>query len=163
MGAVRMRVQTADKNFTSNPHHSSPSVNILWSEKLRVCKKHIHQDTSNPWFCPKNKSIIHNPSEKVSLLLIHQHICLALFWTVLSYIFVPWSGANYCGVFISCFDSHSDGTHSLQRIHWWASDVTLLFFFQICSNKQIGWIIPLIYYVSTQTRQLAKTFIITVL
>ncbi len=28
MGAVRMRVQTADKN----PHHSSPSLNILWSE-----------------------------------------------------------------------------------------------------------------------------------
>ncbi len=26
MGAVR--VQTADKNITSNPHHSSPSVNV---------------------------------------------------------------------------------------------------------------------------------------
>ncbi len=25
---------------------------------------------------------------------------------------------NYCDVFISCLDSHSDGTHSLQRIHW---------------------------------------------
>ncbi len=35
MGAVRMRVQTADKN----PHHSSTSVNILWIQKLRVCKK----------------------------------------------------------------------------------------------------------------------------
>ncbi len=30
---------------------------------------------------------------------------------------------DYCDVFISCLDSHSDGTHSLQRIHWWASDV----------------------------------------
>ncbi len=28
-----------------------------------------------------------------------------------------------CGVFISCLDSISDGTHSLQSIHWWASDV----------------------------------------
>ncbi len=27
---------------------------------------------------------------------------------------------DYCDVFISCLDSHSDGTHSLQRIHWWA-------------------------------------------
>ncbi len=26
---------------------------------------------------------------------------------------------------ISCLDSHSDGTHSLQRIHWWASNVML--------------------------------------
>ncbi len=25
---------------------------------------------------------------------------------------------DYCDVFISCLDSHSDGTHSLQRIHW---------------------------------------------
>ncbi len=29
MGAVRMRVQTADKNITSNLHHSSPSINVL--------------------------------------------------------------------------------------------------------------------------------------
>ncbi len=27
-----------------------------------------------------------------------------------------------CDVFISSLDSHSDGTHSLQSIHWWASD-----------------------------------------
>ncbi len=30
---------------------------------------------------------------------------------------------DYCDVFISCLDSHSDGTHSLQMIHYWASDV----------------------------------------
>ncbi len=28
---------------------------------------------------------------------------------------------------VLCLDSHSDGTHSLQRIHWWASDVMLHF------------------------------------
>ncbi len=28
---------------------------------------------------------------------------------------------DYCDVFISCLDFHSVGTHSLQRIHWWAS------------------------------------------
>ncbi len=32
---------------------------------------------------------------------------------------------NY--VFIHFLDSHSDGTHSLQRIHWWDSDVMLNF------------------------------------
>ncbi len=32
---------------------------------------------------------------------------------------------DYCDVFISCLTSHSDGTHSLQRIHWWVSDVLL--------------------------------------
>ncbi len=30
-----------------------------------------------------------------------------------------------CDVFISCLNSHSDGTHSLQMIHWWASDAML--------------------------------------
>ncbi len=36
-------------------------------------------------------------------------------------------GVDYCDVFISRLDSHSDGTHSLQRVHWWASDVMLHF------------------------------------
>ncbi len=31
-------------------------------------------------------------------------------------LFTP-HGVDYCDVFISCLDSHSDGTHSLQRIH----------------------------------------------
>ncbi len=28
--------------YTSNPHHSSPSINLLWIEKLCVCKKQLH-------------------------------------------------------------------------------------------------------------------------
>ncbi len=33
---------------------------------------------------------------------------------------LEWCGllVDYCDVFISCLDSHSDGTHSLQMIHW---------------------------------------------
>ncbi len=48
-----------------------------------------------------------------------------------------------CDVFISCLDSHSDGTHSLQRIHWWASDVMLHFSKSFLIKKQthlhLGW------------------------
>ncbi len=42
---------------------------------------------------------------------------------------LEWCGllVDYCDVFISCLDSHSDGTHSLQRIHCWASDGKLNF------------------------------------
>ncbi len=29
---------------------------------------------------------------------------------------------NYRNVFTRCLDSHYDGTQSLKRIHWWASD-----------------------------------------
>ncbi len=32
---------------------------------------------------------------------------------------------DYCDVLVSCLDSHSGSTHSLQIIHWWASDVML--------------------------------------
>ncbi len=35
------------KTSTSNPHDSSPSINILWSEKLRVYKKQIHWGVFN--------------------------------------------------------------------------------------------------------------------
>ncbi len=45
--------------------------------------------------------------------------------------------------FISRLDSHSDGTHSLQRIHWWASDIMLHFFKSVQMKKQtplhFGW------------------------
>ncbi len=50
---------------------------------------------------------------------------------------LEWCGllVDYCDVFISCLDSHSDGTHSLQRIHWWASDI-MLNFSKICSDDE---------------------------
>ncbi len=59
MGAVRMTVQTADKN---NPHDSSPSINVR-SEKLRLCKKQIHHKdivTIQTATSGQNESIIHN-------------------------------------------------------------------------------------------------------
>ncbi len=42
---------------------------------------------------------------------------------------LEWCGllVDYCDVFISCLDSHSDGTHSLQSIHCWDSDAMLHF------------------------------------
>ncbi len=86
MGAVRMRVQTADKNITIQIHMTySPSVNVLWNEKLAVCKK---QSIFNRLF---NSLTGFNVffSEKVHPLLsshikIHQHICLEMFWTALA-------------------------------------------------------------------------------
>ncbi len=52
---------------------------------------------------------------------------------------LEWCGflVDYCGVFISCLDSHSDGTHSLQRIHWWASDIMLHFFKSVLMKSNI--------------------------
>ncbi len=49
---------------------------------------------------------------------------------------------NYCDVFISCLDSYSDGTHSLQRIHWWTSDLMTLQWKEIrcCCWTAVWWI-----------------------
>ncbi len=46
----------------------------------------------------------------------------------------------YCDVFISCLKSHFDGTHSLQMIHWWASDVMIHFFKPVLINSSTSWI-----------------------
>ncbi len=42
---------------------------------------------------------------------------------------LEWCGllVDYRDVFIRCLNSHSDGTHSLQRIHWRTTDVMLHF------------------------------------
>ncbi len=43
---------------------------------------------------------------------------------------MDWSGVDYLCIivmFLSAVWTHSDGTHSLQTIHYWASDVTLHF------------------------------------
>ncbi len=44
------------------------------------------------------------------------------------------NGLEWCGLivmFLSTVWAHSDGTHSLQRIHWWTSNVNVVSF---CSN-----------------------------
>ncbi len=42
-------------------------------------------------------------------------------------------------VFISSLDSHSDGTHSLQRIHWWSDGKWCCAnIFQICTDEEIN-------------------------
>ncbi len=58
---------------------------------------------------------------------------------------LEWCGllVDYYNVIISRLDFHSDGTHSLQRIHWWASDLMLNFSKSVPMNKQtrlhLGW------------------------
>ncbi len=70
MGAVRLRVQTADKNITII--HTTPTITVLWSQKVCVCKKHINHE----YVC-NFKSIIHKAcsSWKSCLFLIRREIC----------------------------------------------------------------------------------------
>ncbi len=49
---------------------------------------------------------------------------------------------DYSDVFITRLDFHSDGTHSLQSIHWWASDAMLNFAFYVSmkKNSSTSWV-----------------------
>ncbi len=53
---------------------------------------------------------------------------------------LEWCGllVDYCDVFISCLDSHSDGTHSLQSIHCWDTDAETHFYSQTLHNALIS-------------------------
>ncbi len=60
------------------------------------------------------QSIVHNnASSSEYKLYSHMNMHLSLRKTL-----TDWCSVDYCDVFISCLDSHSDGTHSLQRIYW---------------------------------------------
>ncbi len=96
MGTVRMRVQTADKNNLQVIHTTPVHQLTSWEDKscMFVRNKYIVKIFLSLDLCfrIKYEFIIHNnayTSEKVNLLLssfikTHPHICLELFWTVLS-------------------------------------------------------------------------------
>ncbi len=73
---------------------------------------------------------------------------------------------DYCGVFISCLDCHIDGTHSLKRIHLWASDVMLqiyiyIFFFFLYSDSQSSLMLfwtPLLLYEQNSSTVESKSY-----
>ncbi len=56
-----------------------------------------------------------------------------------------WTLVDYSWIIVMFLsaDAHSDGTHSLQRIHWWARDVMLHFSKSVLMKKQphlpLGW------------------------
>ncbi len=70
MGAVRMRVQTADKNITII--HTTPSVKVLWSQKQHVCKKQIYNKHNFNF-----KSLLKSsPLSIIVLSLVKRSFCL---------------------------------------------------------------------------------------
>ncbi len=148
MGAARMRVQTADKKHHNNPHHSSPSVNVLWSNKMHVYKSPLFIILLSP---VKKQSYlyeerymhrsntIYQQNEDNRDGRFHWRKCWYGLWTRILAAFhftrcqlMNWSGVDYCDVFISCLDSHSNGTHSLQRFVMWSNAI----FLQICSHEE---------------------------
>ncbi len=65
-------------------------------------------------------------------LFFYKHAFFYFFTTEIKRL--EWCGLLWC--FISCLDSHYDGTHSLQRINWWARYVMLHFSKSVLMKKQ---------------------------
>ncbi len=52
---------------------------------------------------------------------------------------MDWSGVDYCDVFISCLDSHSDGTHSLRMQNWYKiSNIRITNLFKVHPKNKTG-------------------------
>ncbi len=135
-----------------------------WQERMYIYKWHEVDKTKHEIFCVH---IVCNEIQvKVNLEIatfffyLRFPYCPNFFWFGVVDLFLTnmqlftayyinwWTGVVWitCGLlwrFISCLDSHSDGTHSLQRIHWWASNIMLHFSQSFPMKKQTylhpGW------------------------
>ncbi len=144
MGAVRMRVQTADKNITiihTTPVHQLMSwedkswnkssikmfltsnhcstVNGAWSAQISLLiqtRWHFHwrKRYYGLWTLARFSDYFSKSNFKDFFLLSSPDVN---WWTGVVWIIV---------MFLS--DSHSDGTHSLQSIHCWDTDVETHFY-----------------------------------
>ncbi len=152
MGAVRMRVQTTEKNDLQVIDNSSPSIDFLWRKKVNLFNKIIHHwDVFNfKPFLPA-KIVLHpyfNVRGQQGMGFVHWKKCYnrqyflseATSWKNCATTnttfnctrcwLMDWSNVDYLWIImmlLSAVWTHSDGTHSLQMIHLWASDVMLNF------------------------------------
>ncbi len=92
------------------------TATALWSQfsieklsDLAVCQL-------KKWLIKKGIALL----KEALLWYLDWYIGLKPWFTLVMWIII----IDYCDVFISCLDSHSDGTHS-QHCHRWASDVML--------------------------------------
>ncbi len=126
---------------TRNPHDSNLSINILWNEKLCISLEKAILWIEDLHFSQKQPFEVKN-------------ILMDLFLTN-TQLFA------YCNVFISCLDFDSDGTHSPQMIHWWASDVMLNFSksapVQKTTHLNLGW--PEAEYIFSKFSFLGEPFL----
>ncbi len=112
------------KKQINNPHHSSPSVHVLWSKYLCLQEKNAslkYVFTLNSCSNTNPLSIILLPPMKMSSCLNQERIMhKSSVYTCTSETIQKSSKQMF---FINCLNSHSDGTHSLQRT-------------QICSDEK---------------------------
>ncbi len=131
MGAVRMRAQTADKST-----HNKSIIKTFWLQTTALtlkksfihniafsCEKVVLSESGENYtvFIFKQKTV-QNRSKHMSVNYDVRGQCYYErkryygLWTLIGALELCGLLVDYCDVFIRCSDSHSDGTHSLQRV-----------------------------------------------
>ncbi len=126
MGAVRMRVQTADKNITviqHDPHDCSP-LERFWT--VFACK----QSLICAYFYPDSDKMTFSPEKIISFLQTGTHF-------LLQKTLMDWSGVDYLWIFVMFLSAVWTLILTAPiHIHWWASKWCNVTFIQICSNEE---------------------------
>ncbi len=184
MGAVRMRVQTADKNINS-PQVTTSLQYISWHLNQLKYKSSIHNTVSSVeksfWLNQERNmhrsSTVYKPKQfKTNMsvdfdvrgkqemdfftegsvngdywlifgqkwqLKCHWLICFLQTRSFLLHFKMFTDGLEWSGLLWFLSAVWTGGTHSLQRIHWWASDVMLIVFPDlfpwIKTHLHLGW------------------------
>ncbi len=150
MGAVT-RVQTEKEKKHNNIRSIimlPPVKTVFWSEsgeKSAQIKHRLQAKTAlnkyvAGFWCERQQKMDFSLEEV--LLIIDSYLSNGLklktsWWICFSFCLLQmltdgleWCGllVYYCDVFISCLNSNSDGTHSLQSIHCWDTDAVTHFY-----------------------------------
>ncbi len=123
-------------------HYYSLQCHVILQKSFYVDLLYIIHKNGNHLF--KIWTIFHNISNKCSFekqetirMRVGSKVkCFMIYLFIQTTSKEVCSGVDYFDVFISCLDPHSDGTHSLQRIHWWASDILQNFLKAVRMKKE---------------------------
>ncbi len=81
------------------------------------------------------KCIIHHSSYDVFVSYKHTAFCFTRHYLM------DWGCVDYLWIIVMFLSAHSDGTHSLQRIHWQTNDLKLNFYKSVLIKKQLIYIL----------------------
>ncbi len=141
MGAVRMRVQTADKNITII--HTTPVYQLtsgedkkrflLWKKCISCCL--FHQNPFLSWFRPEHVFTVRSIIIDYRLCILVKNVLMLDLFYLLSSPDVNWWTVDYCDVFIRLSFWRHPFTAEHPLLRHWCSDTFL----------QIWWRNKLIY------------------
>ncbi len=114
---------------------------VLACKRCLICAD-FSPDSDQTTFSLEEVLLMLARSNSLKLKMSQWWICFLQshsFWLLKILTLMDRSGVDYCDVFISCLDSHSDGTHSLHSFasKWW--NATFLQIWWRNKHLHLGW------------------------